>query len=205
MRIRNHDGGEVGACGNATRCIADQLMNELRHRQSRDRDLAGHLNAWRARRSLVTVDMGPCKPIGSDPVGRGNGHPACDLSDGLKDPAPSTSAIRMQVSSSKMPTPSIAEPSARTSNTIPCSRNAPTFRSCNSLARQTIRVRVWERGAGITQASGSECVCHRVNAHRRGLTGPKVEVVLDGGTDQSSTPPTTASRRPAPSPPVLKA
>ena len=50
------------------------------------------------------------------------------------------------------------------------------------IGKDRIRVRVWERGAGLTLASGSSACATAVNAHRRGLTGPKVEVVLDGGT-----------------------
>ena len=38
MRIRNADGGEAEACGNATRCVADLLMQETGSRPGRDRD-----------------------------------------------------------------------------------------------------------------------------------------------------------------------
>ena len=49
------------------------------------------------------------------------------------------------------------------------------------LSEDRIRVRVWERGAGITLASGSSSCATAVNAHRRGLTGPRVHVELLGG------------------------
>ena len=45
-----------------------------------------------------------------------------------------------------------------------------------------IRMRVWERGTGITLASGSSSCATGVAAARRGLTGRKVDIVLDGGT-----------------------
>ena len=45
-----------------------------------------------------------------------------------------------------------------------------------------LRMRVWERGAGITQACGSGACASLVAAARRGITGRKAEVVLDGGT-----------------------
>jgi diaminopimelate epimerase len=41
---------------------------------------------------------------------------------------------------------------------------------------------VWERGAGLTQACGTGACAAAVAAHRRGLTGRKVQVRLDGGT-----------------------
>ena len=44
-----------------------------------------------------------------------------------------------------------------------------------------IRMRVWERGTGITLASGSSSCATAVAAARRGLTGRKVQIILDGG------------------------
>jgi diaminopimelate epimerase len=46
---------------------------------------------------------------------------------------------------------------------------------------ERIRLRVWERGAGITQACGSGACAALVAAHRRGLTGRHAMVALDGG------------------------
>jgi diaminopimelate epimerase len=50
------------------------------------------------------------------------------------------------------------------------------------LGPDHLRMRVWERGAGITLASGSSSCATAVAAHRRGLTGRKVRIDLDGGT-----------------------
>jgi diaminopimelate epimerase len=50
------------------------------------------------------------------------------------------------------------------------------------IARDRIRLRVWERGAGITQACGTGACASLVNAHRRGLADRKARVELDGGT-----------------------
>lgn len=47
-----------------------------------------------------------------------------------------------------------------------------------------IRMRVWERGVGVTLASGSSSCATAVAAARRGLTGRKVQIDLDGGTLQ---------------------
>lgn len=49
------------------------------------------------------------------------------------------------------------------------------------LAPDRIRLRVWERGAGLTRACGSGACAALVNAHRRGLTGRQAAVVMDGG------------------------
>jgi diaminopimelate epimerase len=50
------------------------------------------------------------------------------------------------------------------------------------LSPTRLRFRVWERGAGITIACGSGACAALVGAARRGLTGRKAEVILDGGT-----------------------
>src|SRR6185312_16058628 len=49
------------------------------------------------------------------------------------------------------------------------------------LAPDRIRLRVWERGAGLTLACGSGACAALVNAHRRGLTGRHATVLVDGG------------------------
>jgi diaminopimelate epimerase len=46
----------------------------------------------------------------------------------------------------------------------------------------TIRLKVWERGAGLTLACGSGACATLVNAHRRGLVHRRAQVILDGGT-----------------------
>src|SRR6185312_15989488 len=46
---------------------------------------------------------------------------------------------------------------------------------------ERIRLRVWERGAGITRACGTGACAALVAAHRRGLTGRRATVMLDGG------------------------
>lgn len=49
------------------------------------------------------------------------------------------------------------------------------------LSKNHLRMRVWERGAGITQACGTGACAAAVASIRRGLTGRKVLVTLDGG------------------------
>jgi diaminopimelate epimerase len=49
------------------------------------------------------------------------------------------------------------------------------------LAPDRMRLRVWERAAGLTLACGSGACAALVNAHRRGLTGRRATVIVDGG------------------------
>src|SRR6516164_1192428 len=61
MRIRNPDGGEAEACGNATRCIADLLRRETGDARVRIETIAGLLEAEALSDGRVTVDMGPAR------------------------------------------------------------------------------------------------------------------------------------------------
>lgn len=183
MRIRNHDGGEVGACGNATRCIADQLMNEMKADQVVIETLAGNLQTWRADGGLVTVDMGPVKTDWTDiPLAREMDTLHVDLTiDGLSDPAcvnvgnPHTSFFVANVDDINLEK---IGPIVENHDLFPERTNVQVVQI---LANDRIRVRVWERGAGITLASGSSACATAVNAHRRGLTDSRVHVELLGG------------------------
>ncbi|MEQ8606149.1 MAG: diaminopimelate epimerase [Rhodospirillales bacterium] len=184
MRIRNHDGGEVGACGNATRCIADQLMNEMGTDRAVIETLAGNLKTWRADGGLVTVDMGPVNTDWqSIPLAREMDTLSVDLSAGpLSNPAcvnvgnPHASFFVDDVDAIDLAT---LGPKVEHDPLFPERTNV---QAVQILSDSKIRVRVWERGAGITLASGSSACATGVNAHRRGLTGPRVEVELLGGT-----------------------
>src|SRR3954469_1713924 len=59
MRIRNPDGSEAGACGNATRCVAHLLMTETGSDHVVIETIAGLLDSQAAPGGMVTVDMGP--------------------------------------------------------------------------------------------------------------------------------------------------
>ena len=59
MRIRNPDGAEAGACGNATRCVVQRLATETGRRHQVIRTVAGNLPADLLDDGRVTVDMGP--------------------------------------------------------------------------------------------------------------------------------------------------
>src|SRR5208283_5056721 len=61
MRIRNSDGGEAEACGNATRCVADLLLHETGAERVRIETAAGLLEAEARPDGLISVDMGPAR------------------------------------------------------------------------------------------------------------------------------------------------
>jgi len=184
MRIYNPDGSEAGACGNATRCVAGRLMAEQGADHVMVETISGLLETRAADRGDITVDMGEIKtgwrdiPVAhdcdtlhlplalgplADPVGVNVGNPHAVFF------VPDVAAIDLET----------VGPELEHAALFPERANIEIVQH---LASGRLRMRVWERGAGITQACGSGACATLVAAARRGLTGRKAEVVLDGGT-----------------------
>ncbi len=184
MRIRNNDGSEAGACGNATRCVADKIMHETGAKRAVVETLAGLLETSRAGGDLVTVDMGQVRTDWRHiPLAREMDTLHLGIEVGmLKDPAavnvgnPHASFVVDDADAVPLET---LGPIVENHALFPERTNVQVVQV---LSSEKIRVRVWERGAGLTLASGSSAVATAANAHRRGLVGRKIEVVLDGGS-----------------------
>ena len=184
MRIRNADGSEAEACGNATRCVADLLHRETREPLVRIETAAGLLEAEARVDRSFAVDMGPARTAWHEiPLSR-----AMDTDRVCLTLGPLTEAVCT----------SIGNPHATffvdDVDTIDLAALGPTLehhplfpeRANIGIAeigdRRSIRVRVWERGVGITRACGTGACAALVAAHRRGLTERHAAVELDGGT-----------------------
>lgn len=182
MRIYNPDGSESGACGNATRCVADIIMREKGTDTAVIQTLPGLLTCARAGDSDVTVDMGPARleweqiplakecdtlhlPLAGDPVGVNMGNPHCVFFV--------ENAERADVAGI-----------GATTEIDPLFPQKTNVEFVSLIGKDHIRMRVWERGAGITQACGTGACAAAVAAIRRGLTGRHVLVTLDGGNLQ---------------------
>ena len=180
LTFYNADGSTSAACGNATRCIARYLMDETGKTALRLTTDRGELAARDAGGGLTSVNMGAPQldweeiplahemdtlslPIEGNPVATGMGNPHCTffVEDAI--------AVPLEFFG-------------------PAHEHHPLFpqRTNVQVAQITgpdrIRMRVWERGTGLTLASGSSSCAVAVAAARRGLTGRHVMIDLDGGT-----------------------
>ena len=179
LRFFNADGSASAACGNATRCIARYLMDELKKPSL---DLAtdrGVLHAETSVDGLVSVNMGQpllawqdiplskametlVLPIKGDPSATSMGNPHCTFF--VDDIA----AINLETDAAPI-------------ENHPLFPTRTNVQFAQVIGKDHIRMRVWERGVGVTLASGSSSCATAVTAARRGLTGHSVKIDVDGG------------------------
>jgi diaminopimelate epimerase len=183
LRFYNQDGGESGACGNGTRCAAALVMAETGADTLAIRTAAGLLKAEKRPGGLYAVNMGPARTDWREiPLAREEDTLKVRLSVGpLADPA----AVNMGnphcvffVDDAEAVDLETYGPQIEHHPLFPERANVEV---ASVAGKDRIRMRVWERGAGITLACGSGACATGVAASRRGLTGRKVEIEVDGG------------------------
>ncbi|MEJ0011145.1 MAG: diaminopimelate epimerase [Bauldia sp.] len=190
MRIHNRDGGEVDACGNATRCVGWLLMAEAGTKSAIIETNAGLLRAFdTGKPETIAVDMGEPK----------FGWKDIPLAEEFAD----TRTIELQIGPIDAPilhSPSVAsmgnphaifwvdDVEAYALDRIgPLLENHPIFPERANItlahvtARDAITAKTWERGAGITKACGTGACATAVAAVRKGFTDRRVTVTLPGG------------------------
>jgi diaminopimelate epimerase len=187
LRFINADGGEIDSCGNATRCVARLLMDERGLSTVRLASRAGLLACRDAGRGLVEADMGPARlewnevPLAEARDTRNFLLPL----DGQSLPVSAASmgnphCILFMPDADKAPV-AVLGPRIETHPLFPARTNVEFV---SILGENRLRMRVWERGIGITLACGTGACAVVVAAARLGKIGRKAEVVLDGGTLQ---------------------
>ncbi len=188
LRIWNPDGSKAEACGNGTRCVADLLLKESGNETLSLLTDGGLLHCRREDDGRVTVDMGEPKLDWQDiPLAERMDTRTLDIKVG-----PIDAPVLFGPSAVNMGNPHciffVENAEAHDLKKIgPMLEHHPLFpeRANISLAqirsKGEIRLRVWERGAGMTLACGSAACATTVAAARRKLADRKVRIVLDGG------------------------
>jgi diaminopimelate epimerase len=183
LRIRNADGSEAGACGNAARCVADLLMRESGRNSVTLETASGMIAAHAAGGGLVAVDMSEPRWGWRDiPLSRDcdTGHLPLALGplrDGVATSMGNPHATFFVEDLSVVDIAALG-PKLECDPLFPQRAN---IGAAQVLSPAKLRLRVWERGAGLTPACGTGACAAAVAASRRGLTGRAVEVIADGG------------------------
>lgn len=176
MAIHNPDGSTSGACGNATRCIATLLEPGAAIETP-----GGLLPTRRLADGRVEVDMGP-PALEAAAIPLAHAHADTLHLELAGDPAacamgnPHATFFMADVEAVDMAA------FGRAVGANPLFAQGANIGVATILDAGTIRLRVFERGAGLTLACGSGACAALVNAHRRGLAGRRARLVLDGGT-----------------------
>ena len=178
MRIRNPDGSEAGACGNATRCVAELLFEQNGRPYQVIRTQAGDLPAERLPGGQFRIDMGvPGLGWRDVPLAQ-----ACDTLHLPLQGDPAACSMGNPHVTFFVGDPDLVEQHGRHWERHEMFPEGVNVGYARVIDGATLRLRVWERGAGLTLACGSGACAAVVNAHRRGLTGRVVSVAMDGGT-----------------------
>ena len=188
MRVHNADGGEVSACGNAARCVANMVMDEL-GTDAVDLDTAaGVLEASRDGSGMVTVDQGPARTDWRDiPLAREMDTLHMDMSAGGRAVTALDDAVGVNVGNPHAVFFVDEVDSVDLTSVGPGLEHHVLFPERANIsiaqvrARDSIQVRVWERGVGITSACGTAACAVAVAGARRGLTDRSADIHLDGG------------------------
>ncbi|MFC2967055.1 diaminopimelate epimerase [Acidimangrovimonas pyrenivorans] len=179
LTFYNSDGSIAGACGNATRCVSAHVMRETGAERLTLRTERGLLLAEDAGDGLTRVNMGAPQldwtevplaramdtlelPLPGAPVAVGMGNPHCVFF--VED----AEAVNVAAEGKRF-------------EHDPLFPERTNVEFAALVAPDHLRMRVWERGAGITLACGSGTCATAVAAARRGLTGRRVLVDVDGG------------------------
>ena len=183
MDILNQDGSPSGACGNGTRCVADLVMAETGVDRISIATDGGILSAWRTADDQISVDMGPVFTGWQDiplaesmdtlhvPLG------VAGLPDAVCHALGNPHAVVFVEDAEVLDL-------ARLGPQVEQSSLFPDRVNLSVLSRRddgSFRMRVWERGVGITMACGSGACASGVAIARRGLGGDVNKIVMDGG------------------------
>ena len=190
MRVWNADGGQVETCGNALRCVGWLMMQSTGKSEVAIDTLGGPTTAWRAEGDhQIRVDMGPPRldwtqvPLAEDMDTRN-----IELQIGpIDDPVLHTpGAVSMGnphvvFFMDHAPNDGFVRGSGSLIEHHPLFPEGVNVGFAHVVAPDRIRLRVWERGAGLTKACGTGACAALVATARRRLTGRQAAVEVDGG------------------------
>jgi len=182
VKMYNSDGSETGACGNGTRCIADHLMKKNNLKSLSIESISGNLKCFKDD-NLITVNMGKPKfgwqeiPLSDDldpkKVKLGNFEAFC-LSMG------NPHAVIFLDNLEELQSLDLNSVGPKLEKDVIFPEFANIEFAC-VLKDKTIRMRVWERGSGITLACGSGACATLVAASVLDKSSKENKIILDGG------------------------
>ena len=190
MRIFNADGSEAMMCGNATRCIGKYVYeHHLTDKQDITLEtLSGikyiTLHTDGGRVTSVTVDMGEPAAIAADIDGKGartaSGQRVSAAGRTFEATAVSMGNPHMVIFTDDLAGIDIAAAGSELEH-HPAFPDRVNVEFAQVMDNGDIRMRVWERGSGITMACGTGACATAVAAMMTERAGRRSHIVMDGG------------------------
>lgn len=187
MRMHNANGEQVGACGNATRCVGRLIMEQTGQNQCTIATISDTLHATWADESnkTVTINMGNPK-LAWQEIPLLSAHDTTAVALNIPN-LPPAQCVNMGNPHAVFFVPDVESfdithygKIVETHPQFPEKTNAEFV---EKIGDTTLRMRVWERGVGITQACGTGACAVAVCAIQSGMVqSDTVDIVLDGGT-----------------------
>ncbi|MDC1382048.1 diaminopimelate epimerase [Candidatus Puniceispirillum sp.] len=186
MQIFNSDGSNAAACGNGTRCVAAYIMQKLTLEQLSIETEAGLLKSWCSVENPdhIAVDMGPvhldwtavplAKRVDTLAVDLGSSAPSPAICQSIGNPH----AVLFVEDAESVDLNAIG-PELEHHSIFPDRANISFV---NQIGPDQFRMRVWERGGGITFACGSGACAVGVAVYRSGRGSRSTEIIMDGGS-----------------------
>lgn len=178
MRIFNADGSEAMMCGNGSRCVGKYVYEYgLTAKKEITLDTRSGIKVLKlhvegGKVTAVTVDMG--SPLETEAVDFGDQFPFQSTRVSMGNPH----LVTFVEDITQINLPGIG-PQLENYHLFPDRTNVEF---AQIVGKDTIRMRVWERGSGITQACGTGACATAVAAVLHGLAGRKCDIIMDGGT-----------------------
>ena len=182
VKMYNSDGSETGACGNGTRCVADYLMKKNDLNSLIIKSISNDLFCSKTD-NLVTVNMGVPKfswneiPLSKE---QDTHHVKLDEFEAFCLSIGNPHAVIFINNSEELENLNINSigPRLEKHSIFPEFAN---IEFVSVLEDKSLRMRVWERGVGITSACGSGACATLVAASSLNKSTRENKVVLDGG------------------------
>ena len=178
MRIFNADGSEAMMCGNGSRCVGKYVYEYgLTAKKKITLDTRSGIKVLKlhvegGKVTAVTVDMG--SPLETEAVDFGDQFPFQSTRVSMGNPH----LVTFVEDITQINLPEIGQ-QLENYHLFPDRTNVEFSQI---VGKDTIRMRVWERGSGITQACGTGACATAVAAVLHGLAGRKCDIIMDGGT-----------------------
>ena len=178
MRIFNADGSEAMMCGNGSRCVGKYVYEYgLTAKKEITLDTRSGIKVLKlhvegGKVTAVTVDMG--SPLETEAVDFGDQFPFQSTRVSMGNPH----LVTFVEDITQINLPEIG-PQLENYHLFPDRTNVEF---AQIVGKDTIRMRVWERGSRITQACGTGACATAVAAVLHGLAGRKCDIIMDGGT-----------------------